>query len=93
MTPEALPIKLHSFILEDEHNLALSAIKDLALETAHRRADMMDWKDISVHQLNIKEKQGNATWYVFEIYGQGEALEDDDQTLLSLLDKLKHLTP
>lgn len=75
------PIKLHTFILEDENQLPQQVIDALAEETAHRRAEDIGWTSIVVQQLPVRVEENGKTLYVFEIFGFGEALEDEDDVV------------
>lgn len=74
-------IKLHTFILEDENHLPQQTIDVLAEETAHRRAEDIGWTSIVVRQLPVRVEENGKTLYVFEIFGFGEALEDEDDVV------------
>lgn len=75
------PIKLHTFILEDENQLPQQMIDALAEETAHRRAEDIGWTSIVVRQLPVRVEENGKTLYVFEIFGFGEALEDEEEVV------------
>lgn len=70
------PVKLHSFILEDEHGFGPAQILTLAQETALRRADNAGWEVIEVRLISVKNQDQPKKQYLFEIYGFGEILED-----------------
>ena len=73
------PIKLYTFIFRDKFNCSLDNIFTEAQVAAERRADLAGWSDVTAKLSSTPSyKDGEYTNYVFEIWGQGELIFDDD---------------
>ncbi len=75
--------KLDTFNFRDKYGWAMDAILTEAHATAVRRADMMNWQDVTVRESGkASTKDGEFTCYSFEIWGienQTLPLDQKDQ--------------
>ena len=73
--------KLDIFTLKDAFNLSNEEILEEAQASAQRRAEVMNWQDISIKQGDLTVVDGDVKKYSFEIWGLGQASPEMDSVV------------